>query len=201
MDNYTDKYVEKESYISDFTDPIVWRSHSNYMILKYYQKYIKGYVGDCGSNHCAVSILLNDFNPDKIVCIDLNKEALQIGANTAASMGINNMYFVNTNLLNISCNTAIFDFVVSFHTLEHIYPEDAPKIIGEMHRILKPGGYLLISIPYEHNYPDPCHVAFYNEHSLSDLMSACDFVVMEVYKDDRFNQKNLLTALFYKKSV
>ena len=196
-----DKYIEKESYISSFTDPITWRSHSSYMILKYYQKYIKGYVGDCGSNHCAVSILLNDFNPDKIVCIDLNKDALQIGANTAGSMGIHNMYFVNSNLLDISCTSSIFDFVVSFHTLEHIYPEDAPKIIQEIYRVLKPGGYLLISIPYEHHYPDPCHVAFYNEQSLSDLMSACNFVVMEVYKDDRFIQKNLLTGLFYKKSI
>jgi SAM-dependent methyltransferase len=195
-----DKYVEKESYISSYTDPITWRCHSNYFILKYYQKYIKGLVADCGSNHCAVSILLNDFNPNKIVCIDLNKEALQIGANTAASMGVRNMNFVHSNLLDISCNTGIFDFIVSFHTLEHIYPEDAHKIIQEMHRILKPGGYLLISIPYEDNYPDPCHVAFYNEKSLSDLMSACDFVVMEVYKDDRFNQKNLLTGLFYKKN-
>jgi predicted SAM-dependent methyltransferase len=90
---------------------------------------------------------------------------------------------------------------VSFHTLEHIYPEDAPSVIKEIYRILKPGGFLLISIPYEHNYPDPCHVAFYNEQSLSELMSSCDFVIMEVYKDDHFTQKNLLTGLFYKKSV
>jgi predicted SAM-dependent methyltransferase len=84
------------------------------------------------------------------------------------------------------------------HTLEHIYESDALIVAKEMFRITKHGGFLLISIPYETAYPDPTHVTFYNETKLSNLMKEAGFVPMEVFKDDRFEQKDLLTGLFYK---
>lgn len=199
----SDPYSKKESYISNHTDPLLWRKHANYYILYHYKHFIKGEVADLGCNHCALSILLHDFNPYKIYCFDVNLNALQIGCQTAASMGLaNDMVFIQTNLVNIQAlgeniNNK-FDFVLSMHTLEHIYPHDAQTVAKEMFNIIKPGGFLVISIPYENSYPDPAHVAFYNERSLSSLMQSVGFVCMEVFKDDRFEQKNLLTGLFFK---
>lgn len=46
--------------------------------------------------------------------------------------------------------------------------------------------------------PDPCHVAFYVEHTLSTLMESVGFTTIECFKDDRFHEKNILTGLFKK---
>ena len=47
--------------------------------------------------------------------------------------------------LHIPFPSSIFDVAVSIHVLEHILPEHA--MIGEIHRVLKPDGVLLISVP------------------------------------------------------
>jgi ubiquinone/menaquinone biosynthesis C-methylase UbiE len=106
--------------------------------------------------------------------------------------------FVCANLLSIPAENNVFDFLMSFHTLEHIYPEDVDKVVAEFYRILKPGGYFVISIPYDHAYPDPCHVAFYVESSLRELFEKHGFFTIHCHKDDRWVEKDLLTALFVK---
>lgn len=196
-------YAEKENYISQNNDPLRWRNHANYYILYHFKDYIKGDIADIGSNHCAMSILLNDFNPNSITCFDLNINALQVGAFNAGNMGLaHKMRFICTNIINIVVENENveekYDFVMSFHTLEHIYENDAPKVAKEIYKITKKGGYVLISIPYDHAYPDPTHVAFYKEDSLKALMESAGFITLECFHDNRFIEKDLLTALFYK---
>jgi predicted SAM-dependent methyltransferase len=88
---------------------------------------------------------------------------------------------------------------MSFHTLEHIYPDDATKFVKESLRVLKPGGHVIISIPYERAYPDPAHVAFYNVESLTKLFEDNGFDTIECMKDNRWpEQKDLLTGVFNK---
>jgi|APSaa5957512535_1039671.scaffolds.fasta_scaffold69063_2 SAM-dependent methyltransferase len=55
----------------------------------------------------------------------------------------------------IPCNDKIFDTVISFNTLEHIY--NAKAALEEMHRVLKKQGELLITTPFlfpVHGHPD-----------------------------------------------
>lgn len=40
-----------------------------------------------------------------------------------------------------------FDVVLSHHSLEHLYPHEAPTALREFHRVLKPGGYAAIFVP------------------------------------------------------
>lgn len=40
-----------------------------------------------------------------------------------------------------------FDAVYCCHVLEHLYPRDIPKALGECLRVLKPGGAVLIRVP------------------------------------------------------
>jgi ubiquinone/menaquinone biosynthesis C-methylase UbiE len=106
--------------------------------------------------------------------------------------------FMAANLLEIPLEDNKFDFMMSFHTLEHIYPEDAPQFAKEVHRLLKPGGIFLLSIPYDKAYPDPAHVAFYNVETLTQLFENAGLYTVEATKDNRWQEKDLLTALFTK---
>lgn len=45
-----------------------------------------------------------------------------------------------------------FDVITSFETLEHL--EAQQQLLAELHRVLKPGGLLLISSPDKHTYSD-----------------------------------------------
>lgn len=196
------EYLKKENYISIYPDPNMWRHHTNYNIMNDYKLYIKGKCADLGCNHGACTLLMLDFNPTSIHAYDINHESLKIGYNTAQSMKIDiPVSFVNADLRNIPIEDNYFDFIMSFHTLEHIYPDDINIVIKEIYRITNINGYVVISIPYEHNYPDPCHVAFYNEKTLSELFLNAGFTIIECFKDDRYEQKGLLTGLFQKKKI
>lgn len=195
------KYHEKENYISKHPDPNIWKIHANYKIMEFYKSYIKGVCADLGCNHGACTLLMLEFkNCTELYGFDLNNDALEIAKKNAQKMNNDNIniVFQKEYLDNINIKDEYFDFLMSFHTIEHIYPDNIHNVVKEFYRILKSGGYILISIPYEHAYPDKAHVAFYNEKTLVELFESCGFKTLECYKDDRFDQKNLLTGLFFK---
>ena len=61
------------------------------------------------------------------------------------------------------------ELVFSYHTLEHV--TDYLFALGEIHRVLRPGGKLLLGVPYvtltEYNLVNPYHKHHFNEHSFS----------------------------------
>lgn len=48
---------------------------------------------------------------------------------------------------------ASFDLVACMDVLEHV--TDAPAVLGEIHRVLKPGGLALTTVPNRHAFRDP----------------------------------------------
>lgn len=198
---YIENYSNKENYITRTPEPMLWRHHANGEIIHTYQKYIRGYCGDLGCNHGACTLLLLDFhiNIKGIYGFDLNNNAIEVAKHTTSKLNpIVPVKFVTANLLELPVKDNVFDFLMSFHTLEHIYPNDVDTFISEIYRILKPGGILLISIPYDRAYPDPAHVGFYKVDDICELFEKHHFKVIECMKDNRWNEKNLLTAVFEK---
>jgi len=60
-----------------------------------------------------------------------------------------------------------FDVIVSRSILEHL--SDIPAVMDELYRILKPGGRVIIQVPYfrsQDAFNDPTHKAFFAAHSL-----------------------------------
>jgi len=47
----------------------------------------------------------------------------------------------------VDCSDNIVDGIYSGHTLEHLYPYEALRLIKEMYRILKPSGWIRINVP------------------------------------------------------
>lgn len=83
-----------------------------------------------------------------------------------------------------------FDLINCMEVIEHIPAAEGGRVIHELHRVLKPGGVLLISTP---NYPikrfydlcdavlhrkwarlrdDPTHVTYFNHQRLSRLLGS-----------------------------
>jgi 2-polyprenyl-3-methyl-5-hydroxy-6-metoxy-1,4-benzoquinol methylase len=171
-----DRYLEKENYVTRDSDPEAWRNHANGLLITLYKDLIKGDVIDFGCNHGACSFLLceND-NVKKVYGLDLNQEAINVANETKLKLPNHNIEFICDNVLNFN-NDMKFDTVISFHTIEHIYPEDIDVILQKFHNMLPQGGYFITSIPYEKAYDNGVqHVAYYNESSLSELFEKNGF--------------------------
>jgi SAM-dependent methyltransferase len=196
----TDLYLAKENYITTDPNPDIWIHHANTKIMETCQYYIHGVVADFGPNNCSTTAHLFKYQFVKhLFAFDINNVALSYGYQMLSSLKpIIPFNLITCNLTEIPIDDNTFDFAMSFHTLEHIFPDDANKVVSEMYRTIKPGGHILISIPYDHAYPDICHVAFYKVDSLCELFEKNGFEVVYAMRDSRFDQKDLLTALFKK---
>jgi SAM-dependent methyltransferase len=58
--------------------------------------------------------------------------------------------FVSADVLQWDCPDGIFDVVVSIEVIEHIPYLKQPTYLRVAHRLLKPGGYLILTTPNKH---------------------------------------------------
>ncbi len=79
-----------------------------------------------------------------------------------------------------------FDFVTLFDVIEHVPKNTEPKVFAEINRVLKSGGYLLISTPFQNflsNIVDPAWYfghRHYSENQLSEMLKKTGFKVKSV---------------------
>lgn len=74
---------------------------------------------------------------------------------------------------------ASFDTVLSFHLMEHVY--DFWRMPGEIHRVLKPGGRLIVSVPFIHEYHgDPGDYWRMSDEAVCRLFESAGFFVKTV---------------------
>ncbi|MFU8878126.1 MAG: class I SAM-dependent methyltransferase, partial [Wenzhouxiangellaceae bacterium] len=76
-----------------------------------------------------------------------------------------NLTFECASALDLPYDDDRFDAVVSFETLEHLVEHD--ELLGEFRRVLKPGGFLVLSSPDRKTYSD--ETGFENEFHLREL--------------------------------
>jgi SAM-dependent methyltransferase len=77
----------------------------------------------------------------------------------------------------IPFHSSKFDSAVCFQVLEHVFEPKA--LLREVHRVLKPGGYLLLTVPFvwgEHEMPTDC--ARYTSVGLVTMMERSGFEVL-----------------------
>jgi|Deesub1362A_J573_1020465.scaffolds.fasta_scaffold09795_2 SAM-dependent methyltransferase len=84
-----------------------------------------------------------------------------------------------------------FDCIVTLHTLEHVY--DPMELMSECYRVLRPGGLIVIEIPYL-KYADarnsdvlddiPMHLNFFTVETLETLLNKAGFVCLEIAKGE-----------------
>jgi len=192
--NLKEKY-KKEYYTqnenradSDVIDAV--RQHPNALSMYRYSEFIYGDIIDVGSNLSATTLIAAE--SDTVISalgVDLNqtsvdrfnkiKEYAKNGAKEKTSMLVANVLELDAYLEE---NT--FDALLTYHMLEHLYPEDLNLAIIQMKRVLKPGGYLIISIPWEMCLGSPIHITFWNDVTLKRLFETHAFKTHECYRAD-----------------
>ncbi|VAX04657.1 hypothetical protein MNBD_ALPHA03-2016 [hydrothermal vent metagenome] len=83
--------------------------------------------------------------------------------------GVKNTEFIQGGFPRLPIEDSVADFVICTEVIEHI--EDDGKAISELYRILKPGGYLWITVPSTYYWQDYFRLIGHYRHYTGTLFS------------------------------
>ncbi|NLF39601.1 class I SAM-dependent methyltransferase [bacterium] len=115
----------------------------------------------CGPGYGSAMLLAHGCN---VTGADYDGELV-----AAAQRAVPHGRFVAANALALPFDDGSFDAVVSFETIEHV--RNGAAFLGEMHRVLRPGGLLLCSTPnIRHTSHPPYHIKEYRVDEFFELV-------------------------------
>jgi len=163
-------------------------NHMQNIISKSYHKAIKKYasglLGDIGCGDVPYFDLYKDLITDNI-CIDWENSILEI-SHLDISTDLNGILPIEDNK---------FDTILCTDVLEHIH--DPALLMSEMTRILKPGGKIIIGVPYYywiHGIPHDYHR--YTQYMLKKFCENNKLKILELETYGGYPE--ILYDLFYK---
>jgi SAM-dependent methyltransferase len=81
---------------------------------------------------------------------------------------------VVADLHDLPLDAASFDAVLCTEVLEHV--EEPPRVLAELHRVLRSGGTLVATVPFVHGlHEEPYDVARYTNHALHRMLTGAGF--------------------------
>lgn len=128
----------------------------------------------------------------KIVGIEPNNKALSF-----ARKSIPNVDFRIGNALETGLPDSLSDIVVLFDVIEHLPKLSEAKALDEIRRILKKGGVLLLSTPYNHFLNNILDPAWYFGHRHYSLGKITELLGGSGFKIDKIEIKGKLFAPIY----
>lgn len=141
---------------------------SRYLMAKPFVKGAKILDAACGEGYG--SCLLKKWGADEVIGIDIDADAIKRAKNI---FGFSGVKFQCHDVETMPYPDYYFDVVVSFETIEHLDNPDA--FLQEVHRVLKPGGVIIMSCPNDpYYYPDenqanPFHKRKYTYFDFKEL--------------------------------
>lgn len=91
----------------------------------------------CGAGNYAVWMAKQGF---EMTGIDFSREAIKLAESLAAREGVSCNFMVADLLGDIKEFQSSFDFAYDWELLHHIFPEDRPQYIKNVHSIMRPKG-------------------------------------------------------------
>ena len=141
--------------------------------------------------------------PTSIYGIDLSIKGVQNAAARAKRIAYPEYEFrvpVHSKSVAIEYPCDFFDIIVTSHTLEHVFDDEA--LISEFHRVLKSGGKVFLAAPKDVDHAkslrtndvrsNPAfpknrfHVWMYNASTLKSLFETAGFNALKAYEFDSF---------------
>jgi SAM-dependent methyltransferase len=168
--------------------------------LKIIRKNVSDFIERCAAQYDRDSTLVLDIAPQdhegaspyfkkaKVETLDIEKES---GATYIADVCLNNADTVPDNH---------FDFIVCTEVIEHtLQPFNA---VNEIERMLKPGGYAFVSVPFNFRIHGPLPDCWrISEHGLRALFKEFEIVeLLGVETEDRFLMPIHYTLIAKKKT-
>lgn len=143
-----------------------------------------GPVLEVGCSQGIVSVLAAEKGLD-VTGVDVEPELLEVARELAASRlapGSGRVDFRVGDAYALDFADDVFATVVFTETIEHL--DDPGRALEELHRVLRPGGRLVLTTPLGYMY-DPEHVQVFLPETLSDLV-ARQFHIEELTNVDHY---------------
>ena len=110
-------------------------------LLKPLDKKMKLLEVACGTGHTSALLANLGF---RMTACDLTSNMLVQAKHRVAELDGDNVDFIETNAMVLPFKDSVFDILVSTRFL-HLFPiDEQKKLLVEMLRVLKPGGYILV---------------------------------------------------------
>lgn len=113
--------------------------------------------------------------------------------------------FASEELTGLSQKSNSFDQITLLEVLEHIKPNQTFAVLGEIHRVLKPQGTLIVSVPVNEGlekmlpHNPNSHMRLYSESLLRFELQTAGFTVKNVLRASAFHRfftvKNALNSI------
>ncbi len=149
-------------------------------------------VGDfaCGTGYG--SIMLSE-KSDRVIGVDIDEKVIE--QVKVRYKNRKNVEFVHANLLDLKYQS-LFDYIVSFETIEHLKEDDILKLFGIFSRALKPGGTLILSTPYiQERSPAAInmgfHLTFYIDEAKIKQWLSANNLIPELLKYQNYQTHNV----------
>ncbi|MDP3799930.1 MAG: methyltransferase domain-containing protein [bacterium] len=147
--------------------------------VKKHAHYIKGIVLDAGSGDGERYKSLFKF--DKYITLDINSLH---GAEIVGSVE------------DIPADSESFDSIVSTQVLEHV--KNPQKAVEEFYRVLKPGGYCLVTVPQLNELHEEPHDYFrFTKYGLEEIFSNAGFKIILIERRGGFWSANMQMRIRY----
>ncbi|MCG8638754.1 MAG: glycosyltransferase [Desulfobacterales bacterium] len=139
-----------ERFVSSLNEPEI--SYEHWHRYLYASSFVKDKVVlDIASGEGYGSFLLSSSNAKAVWGVDIDPEAVR---NAGQNYKNDNLEYLNGSIAAIPVETESIDVLISFETIEHVGEADQILFLGEIERVLKPDGILIISTPNKLTYSD-----------------------------------------------
>lgn len=138
FDNIAPEY-DKFNYLASFNIDRVWRKRA----ISSLKPFAPRDVLDIATGTGDLALLINKtLKPETVIGCDISEGMMQIAREKCRKRGITNIRFDKEDCTALSYPDCSFDAVTSSFGVRNF--QELEKALGEMHRVLRPGGHLAI---------------------------------------------------------